>query len=295
MENLTEVKEMHLQQKIKELVDGIKDRKDMTGGRNAYFSFLHADGTAHTTAGPCHGTVLTYGLKHTCVAIITKINREKDFEFGIEQSPHTVKFYDWLFNRSPFAQCFMYKSASAQFERVFTPLTTKVPSNLLQAALITSRNTWEYKQHIELWTNLVDRGVNENLAYFVAHFLSGNGDELTTSSITGEHTAVGCRATVKGARAYTRNLTPNELKTLYISGKDNGGGVHSLWMFPNDREFSVHFKEQLRDWLAGGAKTANTNPFHRAKPKKSDYGIQVKLNQLAQFLIERETQLLGED
>ena len=296
MINQDRMDDMHLQQAIKNRVD---EPQSHEGGSNGYFGFIKKEGTFDFQGGPCHGTVLNYAVsrREKVYAVVTKINRTMDREHHgcPEQSKHSVQFYDWLFNRSPFASCWLYKSAANQFERKFTAVTTKVPANLMQAALITSRNTWEYRDKVDMWAELVSKGVNENLAYFITHFISKSGDQYSTTAATsGDHTAVGRNSTILGARAYVRNTTPNALKTNYIAGKDSGRGVHALWTFPNDDKFYPHFEECLKDFLAGGVKRTNTNVFHKAKPKPPSSGICVTLNQLAKFLIEREAELLKE-
>jgi len=291
--------DMHLQQEIRKFIDKANSENTNKLTSTGVFGFIYADAThSRVKTGPCHGYVLRHAQERSDAelppvkAVLTLINRP----FLKHQSEHSVRFYDWLFNRSPFADVFMYKSAKNQFKQNWTACRTNVPGNMLQSALITSRNTWEYPDKIATWVRLVDAGINENFAYFLTHFLSNNSgsDDFGVVSVFSDHTAVGGIATVQGARHYTRNLGPNEseLQELYCKG-GAGHRVHALWSI-GDESFEKYLKKHLKDWLAGKEKKVETNVFHRAKPIQNSGRVVVPFNQLVRFLREKESVLLGE-
>lgn len=290
-----EIDDMTVQQRVREWID-TEGRKFVERGSNAYFGFIHKDGTnsGKIESGACHATVLSYGQlsRVPVAAIISRINRATTTSYN--QSEHSVRYYDWLFNRSPVSSAFMYKGAKERMKDGWCVVSANNPANLVQAALIGSRNSWEFPKNIEKWVKLVDMGVNENLAYLVVHFLADlDKTTITLTARSHQHVMVGPGLSLKGARAFVFNQ-PLNLKDKYSRGA-HGNGVFDLWD-SNGRSstFVDKMKEEIKDSLAGGKKARCMNPFAAAKKKPGDENrISITYEQLARFLIERQDKILG--
>lgn len=283
---------MHLQQKIREWID-IEGKKWKETGRNAYFGFIHKDGShSRLEGGACHATVLQYGQYHSTAAIISRIRRCKTDSYN--QSKNSVRFYDWLFNRSPFSSVFMYKGAQARFDEGWCVVSANHPANLVQGALITSRNSWEFPQNVDRWAKLVDLGVDENLSYLMVHFLSDTNK--TTVSLTRrshQHVAVGKGLTNKGAKAYV-TCQPGALNDTYSNGT-SGQGVFALFDSEGSSSpFLDQLTEDLKEFLKGKPKTKCLNPFAAAKKKpESENRVSVSYERLAEFLIQYKDKVVA--
>ena len=81
-------------------------------------------------------------------------------------------YLDWLFNRSPYASTFISKSAIRSLNYGFSVSDCATPSNLMAAGLVATRRMWEYPYILRVWVDLTKAGVNENLAYYLAHLAS---------------------------------------------------------------------------------------------------------------------------
>lgn len=81
-------------------------------------------------------------------------------------------YLDWLFNRSPYASTFISKNAVRSLNYGFSVSDCATPSNLMAAGLVATRRMWEYPYILRVWVDLTKAGVNENLAYYLAHLAS---------------------------------------------------------------------------------------------------------------------------
>lgn len=284
---------MTVQQKIREWIDteGVKWAET---NRTAYFGFIHKDGTSSSLeGGACHATVLGYGRYTPTAAIISRIRR--DGADNCKQSENSVRFYDWLFNRSPFASVFMYKVAQARFDEGWCVVSANHPANLVQGALITSRNSWEFPQNVDRWAKLVDLGVDENLAYLMVHFLSDM--DKTTISLTRrshQHVALGLGLSHKGAKAYV-TCQPLNLHKKYSEGGE-ATGVFSLFESgeAGSSPFLDKLTEDLKEYIKGIPKTKCMNPFAAAKAKSGDENkVSVSYEKLAEFLIQYKDKVIA--
>ena len=269
-------------------------------GRNAYFGFLYEDGgMSPIEGGACHASVLNHG-RHTkqyedksVVAIVSRILRDQQTEFT--QSENSIRFYDWLFNRSPFQQVFLTKDSDACMKEGWCVVDCNNPANMVQAGLIATRNTWEFPSNIDRWASFVDKGVKEDLAFLIVHFLSiFDVNEVALTTRPNGHAVIGSSLSLKGARAFI-NHKPMNLKPNYSEGTD-AHGVFALWDSDSgDNGFLKHLREELKKFLEGSKKTVCLNPFQKAKKSASaDDRVITTNDKLAEFLVKHESNILGE-
>lgn len=123
-----------------------------------------------STNQACH-----YGLKEGVIsnAVATVSGLMKPPEGETLGEDEAILFLDWLLNRSPYASTFITKSAhEALFHKAIIS-DAFTPSNLMAAGLVASRSLWEFPIHGRVFCDLAKAGVNEDLAFFLAHLYSG--------------------------------------------------------------------------------------------------------------------------
>ena len=102
-------------------------------------------------------------------------------------------YFEWLFNYSPFAPCFITKGARRALNERVIAFDPEQPSNLIGGALIASRlGTERYSAsyriagRLLMWHRLVELGVHPSLAFSLSHFpsiTSIGGTDLHISKI----------------------------------------------------------------------------------------------------------------
>lgn len=189
---------------------------------------------------------------------------------------YAVPYLDWLMNRSPYASTFLSKDAQdcVDKERVYSDPTT--PFNLMVGGLVASRRVTEYGYVCRAWYELVQRGVNENFAYVVAHnihldrieYHRKNGTNLSLSSTVG-HTSldVDCMDL-----SNTINFVDNN--PLYLVGCmcDGGSyrGVDKTWGHLDQTDYINNMLQNLvADINKAKGKTLNPFPAVHNNGRKS--------------------------
>lgn len=101
-------------------------------------------------------------------------------------------YFEWLFNYSPFAPCFITKGAKRALNERVIAFDPEQPSNLIGGALIasrlgTERYTASYRiaGRLLMWHRLVELGVHPSLAFTLSHFPSMTKIEGTDLDIKG--------------------------------------------------------------------------------------------------------------
>lgn len=79
------------------------------------------------------------------------------------------RFIQWLIIDSPYESVFSCKDVDKAMADQMIQARTDVPSNLLAAGLVACRRLWEYNVVVRVMLDLVDAGMNADLAYVIAH------------------------------------------------------------------------------------------------------------------------------
>ena len=154
-------------------------------------------------------------------------------------------YFEWLFNYSPFAPCFITKGARRALNERVIAFDPEQPSNLIGGALIasrlgTERYTASYRiaGRLLMWHRLVELGVHPSLAFTISHFPSItkiSGTDLNikeVKEINWLYSNVGHEAISPGNGAY---LTPPGEGQYSKSG--NGEVTHQN--FFNNKQVGV--------------------------------------------------------
>jgi len=121
-------------------------------------SIVHCRNTA-CHAGLDSGSV----YDHTPVRVFSTIWPDKALPV-----PDQYAYLDWLLNRSPYRNVFVSKSAHLALDRGFIVAKGDSNASHMVGGLVASRRLWEYIGIVGLWARLVEVGVQENLAFFLA-------------------------------------------------------------------------------------------------------------------------------
>lgn len=280
---------------VRELIsEAKKEIRDNYAGssRNAVFCVLRENrSNIHVHCGPCHGDLRNRGMGAT--AIVTLIVRKGAVGYsGTHKQPpyeELLAYYDWLFNRSPYAGCFMYKAAKNALREKCAVLRTDQPANILQGALIATRNTWEFAPNIRIWHRLVEAGVNENLAFILCYCVSENERQLTASGVSRDHISIQtAHMHMQGAKAFVEG-TPLRVNEAYNKGGSYEGVTEAF--LGRGGNFFAHFYSLFQSF--GDKKKTGINPFVKAKPRQREAKT-MTMEQFVKFVKANEDKFIQE-
>jgi hypothetical protein len=160
----------------------------------------------------CHmGLMFHPGTRSTGPVVISnqvQINRKRSSWVGEEVLD---KYYGYLFNESPFKDCYVTKDPSVVFDDGIT-VRTDLPANLVVAACIATRQAWEYKEVAQTFVRLVGLGVSPRKAHLAAHLIRVSVDSSSyVDNKRYSHIAVYASAMGKGA---VQNFLKGELPNI---------------------------------------------------------------------------------
>lgn len=112
------------------------------------------------------------GVGGGALAAVSALMKPRDEAILTEEE--ALMFLDWLLNRSPYSETFITKSAHEALRTKFIISDAFHPSNLMAAGQVASRRLWEYEDVVRVFCDLVNAGVNEDLAFYMGHCFQGN-------------------------------------------------------------------------------------------------------------------------
>jgi len=189
------------------------------GNNNAYFSWIYDTDTGPKFGTPrwgyCHGDLMSdrgyvpKNTTHLCVGITPLKVDETE----------ALRYYDWLLNRSPFADIFLEKDVSNILE-VGLLLSTDHPNNLVLLALIASR--WATEIHSKeitarwpTYQKLLKAGATENEAFIFAHLFNGKDGGTVLQRLHNGHSVFDLQdANEKVYRNFLENTPEKRLQTF---------------------------------------------------------------------------------
>lgn len=262
---------------------------------NALFSILRYAGRKWVGQGKAR-----YGMCHAGVRdlrpndgrpdvryVVSAINRPKPEDGGAYKNSRASdesakKWLDYIINRSPYGAAFFEKDVEKAWDEKCVVLYVKnIPGNVVQGALIATRMTWEYGRIVEAFVDMVEAGVSEHVAFMTTHVIAKKKDKgLYYLNASGsQHTVLAYGYLSAGWKNYL-NSTPKLLKPKYPEGKGTSDsiGVHVLWSGENGRAKMGDVTAAVRKWARELSTTrVDTNPFAKAKPRKSEEEVYFSL------------------
>lgn len=261
-----EQKEKKDWERVSELINQAKQafRVYQDKGHNGNAYHIRVGEELKLLTGPCHGFIRNAGGPKSA-AIVTLLVRS--FESRKQPDmPVMERYYDFIFNRSPWASCFVDKDAKQCLEDKCVTLSVEAPANLLQGALMTTRHTWEMKDRVILWDKMVKQGVDERIAFIAMNFASVSGDEVVFTHHDSDHSPVDCRkVTDTGVGLFMTEPRKKDLNPPYNQG-GSYEGVKAMWQV-RGKTLCEDFERAFEAWNTRKKSSAVVNPFEKAKQK----------------------------
>ena len=227
-----------------------KVKGDRNFSDNCIFGFSLDNGEVITTRGAyCHGYVMEPGVcfdtrARTPVAINTRIQKgSKGYDLvfggtngGLLPKDYFDEYYDFLFNRSVFADCYVTKTTKGLREGGVVVVRCDRIANLMQAANIAIRRGWEYTLMSKSLVNMLRMGIEPNLAHLVSYMLivdeKGNFKKVSYGDHASIHSGYLDKSGVKNLREgrlppssrYNRKTYQECLNYLGLYGMWNDSG-----------------------------------------------------------------------
>ncbi|AUG88567.1 hypothetical protein [Pseudomonas phage TC6] len=239
-----------------------------------YKNHAYKDHLQVSTNQVCH-----FGLKSlptNSIAVISGL--QPKYIGNLLNTKEGEAYLDWLLNRSPYSKVFVTKSAKDAIKNSCIIADSSAPSNLLAAGLVASRRLWEANHILIVWHDLVHAGMNEDLAFWVAHKSqaranrAGNINFLTCHS---GHCSMNPHFFDKEAlcawldhkvttpnEPYSECVQYNYYDRMYLHKNKQGNG----WGM-------IEPRNNMGQWLDANFKVKaeadkGVNPFQKAKPKE---------------------------
>lgn len=237
----------------------------MVGLATSDGKLIHSNNTA------CHAGLHRYDEGKPDFELVVSLN-QVDYGQFLEDE-YAVPYIDWLVNRSPYAPAFITKDAESCMEKGYVATTTDVPSNQMVGGFIAQRRLWEYSDMARAWYEFVKAGMNENLAYCMAHSIQSTsvngsiqGGSLAWGKCRRGHTSLDIGD--MGPKAVKRFvLGEMNIKDPTYRKKNRYGNIDITWGTPRRGEMSLyHAVQGVR--LVAEDKVESCNPF--PLPEKYD-------------------------
>lgn len=229
--------------------------------------------------GPCHGALQNYYSDRRPfyddakdVFILSYVQNLRVEKGQADQ------FFDYLVNRSPFANIFIEKNLDNIY-KLGHVVSTQHPENLVISGLIASRFVTEnyndvIVERVKIFFEIKRLGFDENFAFIMAHLFNGciqpKRYKVTYSPISSGHSVFDFNGV---SEAYIRNFvnaTPtNPHKNTFFTSRGYGLGVTSLWAKSVSGEAFANWMRGLKPLSNKEAK--NLNIFY--KPKITNFEI----------------------
>lgn len=264
-----------------------KECKDTIGLSHeavANCAVITKEGWDHSHNSACHaGLGEGYEMEKfdgEVLAIASKTQMKSSFYYN---SPLSIRFYDWLLNRSPWAEVFVTKSGKLGARRGVV-CHTNVPSNLLLGGLIASRVAWEHINIMATWGKLTEAGVDESLAFFLAHGVDLSYKEASFNGMAG-HCALRKKGiSERSLEAFYRNI-PVIQNELYSSDR-RYNDIHATF---EHTDKTIDFELLMRNLKRKGGNIL-PNPFARSIVHSSN----VSSDEALLFLVDYSSNLIKE-
>lgn len=262
--------DMTLYKRCIEARDGLLKKLGSGGlswGRITAIAIVLPDTIHYSKAQQCHAGLEWEGYGQSPkggLAVVNGLLKPRD---GTLYEDEALLFLDWLLNRSPYASTFVTKSAHEALLTKMTISRGDTPSNLMAAGMVASRRLWEYAFVARVFCDLVKVGVNENLAFYLAHIaqckFDGKGN-LSWTALTSGHCSM--NPGVMGCEEVNNFINCKVVKPNknYCEDSRYGGYDKMFGSCKYDKRLStwVHKNFPYSRVKEGGA----VNPFAKAAP-----------------------------
>jgi len=244
---------------------------------NAYLGFIQQDKAGVQTlkilgSGPCHGAFSTSNLSRFVPSGNTIEYLLSSVQHLLAGKADVIKYFDWLANRSPWADVFVTKDPEDIIKNGWV-VDPKFPANFVTSALIATRFVTEsytdviYKR-FKVYKDILAMGFKEQEAFLFSYYFNRSKDgksfPVTFTPVSSGHTVIGLD---NATESYCRNFLLGEAKgALGGTFKDSKGytaDIHNTWKTPG-----VAGSAAFNNWLKAlrpkdATAKKNLNIFHK--------------------------------
>lgn len=191
----------------------------------------------------CHARIRPYNLhgKYTGVSLMVEYHAEKIRE---DSSPKEEALYlraiDYILHRSPWASIYINKDFKKNFGCVDLDVNRGI--NAVACAAIALRTCSEYVPSNEVFCALVDAGVNEHIAYIIAHSCMSKG----VGNNNGGHHVFSAACTLNSVLSFFKTGKFLYEGAPYKDNKERYNVVSSQFF---EDKYCEHKDKQLGTWL----------------------------------------------
>lgn len=251
--------------------------KSVRWGGNASGAFVQDDGCIHINAGTgCHSFLTqNSGVMY----IITGLQEGSDYGDNpgrVLDKEVEVWFLDYILNRSPYADTFVTKDAEEALEERLVVSSTDHEGCLVGGAIVALRRLWEHVYVAHSAYDLVQAGVNEDLAFILGHCIQAPSEieSNTIVSWTADlnwHTSIDPSYMGFGAvKNFMQHKVLTKNGTYFNTGRYRG--YSAMYGSGNPSIFDyIHAKFPCHLYK-DNKKVQGNNPFAASKPKAIGLG-----------------------
>lgn len=233
------------------------------------YSVVYKDRADITTNTACYANLLYEKDKHTGKGkwepLALVLYRSELYSGEPLNDVVRITYLKWLLNESPWAAAFVDKDAKEVFDSRIVTVETDIDGRILGGACVGFRRMWEYTQIVQTWFDLAVRGVNKNLAYYIAFCARGAANSTldwrsgNRGHVNLNHYNLG----KKGVLNFVKGTPVGDCPTYKVLGSyksysemfnANEGEIFAKWV---DTNFPYKDEEPTE--------VVNKNPFAKAK------------------------------
>lgn len=229
-----------------------------------------------STNQACH-----YGMKSFKTGSIAVVSGlMKPSELTTLDEDEALIFLDYLLNRSPYSEVFITKSAHEALLHKMIVGKPSSPSNLLAAGLVASRRLWEYVEVARVFVDLSKAGVDEDLAFYLAHIARASFDRSGDCDWNGSkngHCSMDSNAFGQESMINWLSHKPAKLNRPYSESVNYDGYAA---MYGIDRGLSTWINQ---NFPYKGAKAKMAGPFQKDGDKAAGCGYEALISGMVEF------------
>lgn len=153
-----------------------------------------------------------------------------------------VKYYDWLFNQSPWSDAYITKDIDWVMENGCVLLDPNANCDIVYGGAIATRFPYECPYNFQVWARMEELGVNKSLAFLIMHsYRNKKGDYSTMVVELSPMHHVSIRAGCSGT--FWKKFLAGKYDTKrepYVTNTRHN--VNGLWGDPNDDGFMAKLR-----------------------------------------------------
>jgi hypothetical protein len=207
----------------------------------ANYLIVYEDGkTASYMDEACHSALITHdseGRQFYIINVLPQVWEGDDVDSyeNYHDADYLVPYLDWIVSESVYADAFLEDSAEQILRQGYCVTPSNIPANYLQSAMIALRKHWEIGHIAAVWWELVQKGVNKELAFVLGHFTATDGDDIYYCATGDGHRIFNgynlSKSTIKNFMARDRRQLQanadecrciNLVTKLWVMGNDEG-------------------------------------------------------------------------